>query len=106
MCNGTLLPYYLDEGKGWALNVEELRSQVESANSQGKVVRGLVVINPGNPTGQILSEDNMREIVDFCRDTGIVLFADEVYQENIYKPGASFTSFKKIGEDQDGGWSW
>ena len=39
-----------------------------------------MVINPGNPTGQCLSEKNMEEIVDFCGRRGLVLLADEVYQ--------------------------
>ena len=60
-------------------------------------MRALVVINPGNPTGQILSVENQKEVLEFCRDEGVVLMADEVYQANIYKPGKTFTSFKKVG---------
>lgn len=56
----------------------------------------MVVINPGNPTGQLLSTENQKEILEFCRDEGVVLLADEVYQANIYKPGKTFTSFKKV----------
>lgn len=67
------------------------------ARAEGRNVRALVVINPGNPTGQLLSVDNQREILEFCRDEGVVLMADEVYQANIYKPGKHFTSFKKVG---------
>jgi aspartate/methionine/tyrosine aminotransferase len=39
-----------------------------------------VVINPGNPTGQCLSEDNQRSVLELCRRHGLVLLADEVYQ--------------------------
>ena len=60
-------------------------------------MRALVVINPGNPTGQILSVENQKEVLEFCRDEGVVLMADEVYQANIYKPGKTFISFKKVG---------
>jgi len=57
----------------------------------------LAIINPGNPTGQVLPEANMREIVDFCHQNEIVLLADEVYQENIYvKKDKPFHSFKKV----------
>ena len=59
-------------------------------------MRALVVINPGNPTGQLLSVENQREVLEFCRDEGVVLMADEVYQANIYKAGKTFTSFKKV----------
>ena len=53
------------------------------ARAAGQCVRALVVINPGNPTGNVLDYDNQREIVDFCKEYGIILMADEVYQTNI-----------------------
>ena len=43
--------YHLDEKAGWGLNVDSLRAAVEGARKEGKMVRGLVFINPGNPTG-------------------------------------------------------
>lgn len=93
---GTLVPYYLDEATGWGLELSEVKRQLEAARSKGVTVRALVVINPGNPTGQVLAEDNQREIVEFCRQEGLVLLADEVYQENVYVPEKKFHSFKKI----------
>lgn len=47
------MPYYLDEATGWGLEISELKKQLETARSEGTVVRALVVINPGNPTGQV-----------------------------------------------------
>ncbi|PSS07279.1 Alanine aminotransferase [Actinidia chinensis var. chinensis] len=93
---GTLVPYYLDEATGWGLEISELKKQLEAAKSKGITVRALVVINPGNPTGQVLAEGNQREIVKFCKEESLVLLADEVYQENIYVPDKQFHSFKKI----------
>ena len=43
----------------------------------------------------MLTEANQEDIVKFCRDEGIVLAADEVYQDNIYVPNKKFHSFKK-----------
>ncbi|KAL6585243.1 Alanine--glyoxylate aminotransferase 2, mitochondrial [Orobanche minor] len=93
---GTLVPYYLDEATGWGLEISDLKNQLECARSKGISVRALVVINPGNPTGQVLAEDNQKQIVDFCKQEGLVLLADEVYQENIYVPDKQFHSFKKV----------
>ncbi|CAA7395590.1 unnamed protein product [Spirodela intermedia] len=93
---GTLVPYYLNEATGWGLELSEVKKQLEDARSKGVTVRALVVINPGNPTGQVLAEDNQREIVDFCKEEGLVILADEVYQENIYVDNKKFHSFKKI----------
>ncbi|KAF3792242.1 putative alanine aminotransferase [Nymphaea thermarum] len=90
------VPYYLDEASGWGLEVSELKQQIEDARSKGITVRALVVINPGNPTGQVLAEQNQREVVDFCKNEGLVLLADEVYQENIYVDDKKFISFKKV----------
>ena len=47
------VPYYLDEATGWGLEISELKKQLESSKSKGVTVRALVVINPGNPTGQV-----------------------------------------------------
>ncbi|XP_073139537.1 alanine aminotransferase 2-like [Henckelia pumila] len=93
---GSLVPYYLDEATGWGLEVSELENQLETARSKGICVRALVVINPGNPTGQVLAENNQKQIVEFCKKEGLVLLADEVYQENIYVPDKEFHSFKKV----------
>lgn len=82
---GKLVPYYLDETKGWGLNIAGLQSALTTAQSQGIDVRGMVFINPGNPTGQCLSADNLRELIRFAYDHKIVLMADEVYQENVYQ---------------------
>ncbi|XP_076885774.1 alanine aminotransferase 2, mitochondrial-like [Bidens hawaiensis] len=93
---GTLVPYYLDEATGWGLEISELKNQLETTRQKNITVRALVVINPGNPTGQVLAETNQREIVEFCDKEGLVLLADEVYQENIYVSGKQFHSFKKV----------
>jgi alanine transaminase len=90
-----LVPYYLNEDKAWSFDLEELTSQLALAQEKGISVRGMVVINPGNPTGQVLDRKNMDEIVSFCHTNKLVLMADEVYQENIYgdKP---FISFRQV----------
>jgi alanine transaminase len=93
---GTLVPYYLDEATGWGLEISELKNQLKTAKSSGISVRALVVINPGNPTGQVLSEDNQKQIVNFCKKEGLVLLADEVYQENVYVLDKKYHSFKKV----------
>ena len=96
---GTLLPYYLDEASGWGLDCEALRCCVEDARARGQRVRALCVINPGNPTGQCLSQGNQEEVVRLCAREGIVLLADEVYQDNVYAEGKRFTSFKSVASE-------
>jgi alanine transaminase len=55
----------------------ELKKQTDEARGAGKTVRALVVINPGNPTGQCLPLENMKAVVEFCHTEGILLLADE-----------------------------
>ncbi|KFK41654.1 hypothetical protein AALP_AA2G155600 [Arabis alpina] len=93
---GSLVPYYLDEATGWGLEISDLKKQLDEARAKGITVRALVVINPGNPTGQVLAEENQRDIAKFCKEEGLVLLADEVYQENVYVPDKKFHSFKKV----------
>ncbi|KAF9197055.1 hypothetical protein BGZ50_000005 [Haplosporangium sp. Z 11] len=91
------VPYFLDESKGWGLTTAELQRSYDESAAKGIETRALVIINPGNPTGQCLTEENMREIIDFCHKNRVILLADEVYQTNIYKPKERpFHSFKKV----------
>jgi alanine transaminase len=90
--------YYLDEESGWRLDQAELERALGEARDQGLRVRGMVVINPGNPTAQCLPEDVLVQIARFCREHRLVLMADEVYQENVYE-GAEFVSLKKVVRD-------
>ncbi|KAK9807161.1 hypothetical protein WJX73_002229 [Symbiochloris irregularis] len=96
---GTLVPYYLDEESGWQLSIDSLKKATDEARKDGKNVRALVVINPGNPCGQVLTRENQEEILQFCADEGVVLMADEVYQDNIYVQDKTWQSFKKVMRD-------
>uniref|UniRef100_A0A2A4JV13 alanine transaminase n=1 Tax=Heliothis virescens TaxID=7102 RepID=A0A2A4JV13_HELVI len=87
--------YYLDEDKGWVLDVKELERALRDASDK-YAVRALVVINPGNPTGQVLKKENIQEIIKFAKKHTLMVFADEVYQDNVYAQDSSFHSFKKV----------
>lgn len=93
---GELVPYYLDEENGWSLDVEELQRSLDGARNRGICVRAMVFINPGNPTGNCLSEENVCDLVRFCHDNRLVMMADEVYQENIYNTRRPFISARKV----------
>ena len=90
--NGTFEGYLLDESNGWSMDPHELQKTVDDAKAAGRAVRGLVFINPGNPTGQCLSKDSLQALIKFCVDNEIVLMADEVYQPNIYQDEKPFIS--------------
>lgn len=87
--------YFLNESRNWAMDVAELeRSIVEAKNNYN--VRAIVIINPGNPTGQVLTRENIENIIKFCYKEKLFIFADEVYQHNVYDKNSAFHSFKKV----------
>jgi len=88
--------YYLDEENSWQLNEKVLVESIESAKAKGINPVAIAVINPGNPTGAVLSKENIIMIIRFAKKYNIALLADEVYQENVYLKGLKFYSFAKI----------
>jgi glutamate--glyoxylate aminotransferase len=90
--DGAFEGYLLDEAHGWSMDVAELQKTVDDAKAAGRHVRGLVFINPGNPTGQCLTQANLEDLIKFCCKNEIVLMADEVYQPNIYQDEKPFVS--------------
>mmetsp|Transcript_7690 Transcript_7690/g.21400 ORF Transcript_7690/g.21400 Transcript_7690/m.21400 type:complete len:532 (-) Transcript_7690:50-1645(-) len=95
LLQGQRVGYYLDEKNGWALNVQELERAYRDATSKGVDVRALVVINPGNPSGSVLTRGNLHDVVKFCSKHNLLILADEVYQENVYGENMEFISCKR-----------
>ncbi|RYG63689.1 aminotransferase class I/II-fold pyridoxal phosphate-dependent enzyme, partial [archaeon] len=93
---GALVPYYLTEDEGWALDTQELQRSLDEARAKGVCCRALVFINPGNPTGQCLTAESLEGLIRFCFHNRLILMADEVYQENIYNPSRPFVSARKV----------
>ncbi|KAF5273288.1 hypothetical protein FQR65_LT04710 [Abscondita terminalis] len=91
----TQIGYYLDEETNWGLDIDELERAYEEY-SKISAPRGIVVINPGNPTGQVLTKENIQNIIKFAYKRNLFIVADEVYQHNVYAEGSEFFSFKKV----------
>ncbi|XP_054164947.1 alanine aminotransferase 2-like [Oppia nitens] len=94
----NLISYYLDEQNQWALNINELRNALQKSRSICKP-KAIVVINPGNPTGSVLTKENIENIIKFADENKLMIIADEVYQHNIWDPNARFYSFKKVMQE-------
>lgn len=90
-----MVNYYLNEQQGWGLDVTELEASYKNAKDRGVNIKAITVINPGNPTGQVLSRKNIENIITFAFENNLAILADEVYQENIYVD-KKFVSFKKV----------
>jgi aspartate/methionine/tyrosine aminotransferase len=97
---GRMAGYYLDEARGWSLSHEGLEEAYQKAGAQGTRIKAICVINPGNPTGSVLSRENIAMVLAFAREKGISVLADEVYQENVYREGERFVSFARVLEEE------
>ena len=91
--NARCVPYYLDEGKAWGTDMSAIQEAYERAKAEGTQVKAIVVINPGNPTGASLSEEDVHGVLRFAAEKKLVVMADEVYQTNVFQ--GKFNSFKK-----------
>lgn len=100
LMNGKCIPYYPDENSGWQITSEELERAYKEAYDKNIDIRAIVVINPGNPTGSVLSKEKIGSIVDFAEANNLMIIADEVYQTNIYDRNQPFVSFKKVIMDK------
>jgi len=95
--NAHQVEYTLDEKNDWELDIDAMAKAVDEARAKDIDVRAVVVINPGNPTGNCLSEENIRDVLRLAHQKRLVVLADEVYQVNIYQPHKRpFHSFKKV----------
>lgn len=86
----------------WNVRLADLEKSLAEARGRGAKVRALVIINPGNPTGQCMSKREVTSVLKFAAREGLVLLADEVYQDNVYNiPGSAsekvneFISFRQ-----------
>jgi aspartate/methionine/tyrosine aminotransferase len=93
---GAQIGYYLDEECGWQPSEAILSDSYEEAVSQGINPKAIVVINPCNPTGSVVSDENIEMVIRFARRHSLSIIADEVYQENVYDSELRFHSFASI----------
>lgn len=92
LSGGTPVHYLCDERTGWMPNMKDLRSKITERT------RGLVVINPNNPTGALYSKEILLEMIQVAREHGLVLFADEVYDKVLYDD-VKHTALASLSED-------
>ncbi len=92
LSGGTPVHYMCDEANGWMPNLSDIRARITPAT------RGIVVINPNNPTGALYSKELLEGIVQIAREHGLVIFADEVYDKVLYD-GVRHTPLASLSED-------
>ena len=78
LSGATPVHYRCDEDNGWQPDLADIEAKITART------RGIVVINPNNPTGAVYSEETLKQIVDIARRHKLVIFADEIYDRILY----------------------
>jgi alanine-synthesizing transaminase len=92
LAGGTARHYLCDEATGWLPDLKDIESKI-TANT-----RGIVVINPNNPTGALYPIETLKGIIEIARHHGLVIFADEIYDKVLYDE-AKHVSLASLADD-------
>jgi alanine-synthesizing transaminase len=92
LSGGTPVHYRCDEANGWMPDLDDIRAKVTPRT------KGIVVINPNNPTGALYADELLLGIVAIAREHGLVIFADEVYDKVLYD-GVKHTPLASLSQD-------
>lgn len=85
-------PYYLDESNGWQPDIEDIKSKINEKT------RGIIIINPNNPTGSNADYETLKELVDLAVENDLVIFADEIYDKLLFD-GKKHVALASINKD-------
>ncbi|EFL92584.1 predicted aminotransferase [Candidatus Regiella insecticola LSR1] len=78
LSGGKAVHYRCDEAAYWFPDIEDIKRNITPRT------RGIVIINPNNPTGAVYSEAILKEIVTLARKHNLIIFADEIYDKILY----------------------
>jgi len=92
LSGGKPVHYLCDEANGWMPDLDDLRAKITPRT------KGIVVINPNNPTGALYSDVLLKGIVEIAREHGLVILADEVYDKVLYD-GVRHTAIASLSTD-------
>ena len=92
LSGGTPVHYLCDEGSGWLPDLDDIRRKI-TPNT-----RGIVVINPNNPTGALYPPEVLQGIVEIARQHQLIIYADEIYDKTLYDE-AQHTSIASLADD-------
>ena len=92
LSGGKPVHYLCDEQADWYPDIADIRSKITPRT------RGIVVINPNNPTGALYPPELLLEIVELARQHQLIVFADEIYDKTLYD-GHTHTSIASLADD-------
>ena len=78
IANGKAVHYNCEAENNWQPNLEHLESQISDKT------RGIVVINPNNPTGAVYSKETLEKILLIAKKHNLIIFSDEIYSKVLF----------------------
>ncbi|MGL4957811.1 MAG: pyridoxal phosphate-dependent aminotransferase, partial [Plesiomonas sp.] len=78
LSGGNAVHYMCDEDAGWFPDIDDIKRKI-TPNT-----KGIVIINPNNPTGAVYSKELLLEVVEVARQHNLTIFADEIYDKILY----------------------
>jgi len=92
LSGGKALHYVCDEKSNWMPDCADIRKKISTKT------KGIVVINPNNPTGAVYSKEVLEEIIQIARENELIIFADEIYEKILYE-GAKHFPLASLADD-------
>ena len=92
LAGGIPTHYQCDEENGWLPNITHMRASITPRT------KGIVVINPNNPTGAVYPDIILKQITQLAREFNLCLFADEIYDKILYDE-AKHTPLASLSDD-------
>ncbi|MGB5396240.1 MAG: pyridoxal phosphate-dependent aminotransferase [Gammaproteobacteria bacterium] len=92
LSGGSPVHYMCDEQADWYPDIADIERKI-TANT-----RGIVIINPNNPTGAVYPDEVLLEIIELARKHDLIIFSDEIYDKILYDD-ATHTSTASLADD-------
>ena len=92
LAGGNAVHYMCDEQNEWNPDIDDIKKKITPKT------KGIVVINPNNPTGALYSDETLKEIVEIARQNNLILFADEIY-DRLVMDGHTHTALASLAPD-------
>lgn len=92
LAGGNAVHYVCDEKSNWYPDINDIRSKIT------KKTKGIVIINPNNPTGALYPVEILQQIVDVAREHQLIIFADEIY-DRLVMDGKKHVSIASLAPD-------
>lgn len=92
LAGGNAVHYICDEKSNWYPDINDIKSKITNKT------KGIVIINPNNPTGALYPVEILQQIVDIAREHQLIIFADEIY-DRLVMDGKKHISIASLASD-------